>query len=72
MCGIGESELRLSRRQIQALQLVANGDTLREVALKLGLKHQYVKNLMGIIRRRLHAKSTVQAVGIALRKGIIK
>jgi len=65
------SDPSLTKRQRQILQLVAEGETLREIALELGLKHQYVKNLMGVIRRRLSAKSTVQAVAIALRKGVI-
>ena len=73
--GFAEDELNsrliLTERQRQVLQLIADGATLREIALELAVGHQYVKNLMMLIRQRLHAKSTAQAVAEALRKGII-
>lgn len=60
-----------TRRQLQILRRVAKGDTLRQIALDLGISHGTVKNQMVNIRRRIGAKSSENAVAIALRRGWI-
>jgi len=59
-------------RQLQILRRVAEGDTLRQIALDLGLANGTVKNQMLKMRRRIGAKSSENAVAIALREGWIK
>jgi len=63
--------LSLTERQQEVLQLFADGEALREIALELGIAHQTVKNLMIIVRERLGAKSSTHAVAIALRNELI-
>jgi len=59
-------------RQLQILQCVAEGDTFRKIALDLGICHGTVKNQMLYIRRRIGARSSENAVAIAMRRGWIK
>lgn len=63
---------RLSKRQGQVLKLAAEGETMRETAIILGIAYDTVKNHREIAMRKLEAKSMTQAVAIAIRKGIIK
>lgn len=63
---------RPTPRQLQILQLSADGDTFRAIALELGISQQTVKNHMLELRHRLGAVSSPNAVAIALRLGWIK
>ena len=58
--------------QRHILQRIAEGDTQRKIAFDLGVGYQTVKNHMFDIRKRMGAKSTENAVAIALRKGWIR
>ena len=60
-----------TRRQLQILRRVAEGDTLRQIALDLGLANGTVKNQMLKMRRRIGARSSENAVAIAMREGWI-
>ena len=61
-----------TKRQLQILRRVAEGDTFRKIAFDLDICHGTVKNQMLNIRRRIGAKSSENAVAIAFRKGWIK
>lgn len=63
---------RPTPRQLQILQLIADGDTFRAIALELGISQQTVKNHMLDLRHRLKAVSSPNAVAIAIRQGWIK
>jgi len=58
--------------QRRILQRIAEGDTQRKIAFDLGVGYQTVKNHMLDVRKRIGAKSTENAVAIALREGWIK
>ena len=64
--------LALSPRQIDVLQLVAEGKADKEIAYSFGLAQQTVKNTVQDIRVRLCAASRAHAVGLGLRESIIK
>lgn len=64
--------LKPTPRQLEILQLIANGLTTREIAIKLGISNQTVKNHLYYLRQRMNAKSTYTAMTIAFRKGWIK
>ena len=59
-------------RQLQILQLIADGESQRAIALELFLGYQTVKNHMVSIREKLKAVSTPHAVAVAIRQGWIK
>jgi DNA-binding NarL/FixJ family response regulator len=68
----GGSETELTARQMEVLQLVAQGLAYKEVANALGLSEHTVKYHMGDILRRLHLKNREQVVVYAVRTGLVK
>jgi DNA-binding NarL/FixJ family response regulator len=62
----------LTRREIEVLQLLADGGTNSEVAEKLHLSVNTVRNHVQNILSRLGAHSKLEAVSIAIREGIIR
>jgi DNA-binding NarL/FixJ family response regulator len=62
---------RLSRREIDVLQLLAEGLSTAELAARLNLSVNTVRNHVQSILTRLGAHSKLEAVSIALREGII-
>jgi DNA-binding NarL/FixJ family response regulator len=63
--------MKLTPRMTDVLLLVCEGKTTTEIARDLGLSPFTVKNYMERIFKRLGAQDRVQAVGIALRSGLI-
>jgi DNA-binding NarL/FixJ family response regulator len=61
----------LTKREITVLQLVANGQTNKEVANSLELSEKTVKNHLGNIFHKLHVYDRTQAAVLAIRRGII-
>ena len=59
----------LSPREMEILELVTNGASNREIAHKLGISHQTVKNHMTAIFRKLHVADRTQAAVFALKQG---
>lgn len=66
-----EREELLSERQVQILQMIANGLGTKQVARELGITQKTVHNHLNAIYRRLDAQSLTQAVLSAVRLGII-
>jgi DNA-binding CsgD family transcriptional regulator len=62
---------RITPREIQILQLTATGATNREVALRLGISPDTVKNRMGGIYRKLGTYTRLEAVLEGIRRGIV-
>ena len=67
MCGCS-----LTLRQKEILVLLAEGNEGKEVAAKLGIAYQTVKNHLFIMRERMDVRTTTQAVAKAIRGGLIK
>lgn len=63
---------RLSEREQQVLRWVATGRRQIDIAAILGLSERTVENHLRRIRLRLGAKTTAEAVRIALREGEIE
>lgn len=61
----------LSARQIEILNLAAQGLTYKEIAVQLSLSEHTVKYHMGEILERLHLKNREQVVTYALRTGLV-
>ena len=62
----------LSDRQIEVLQLVANGASTKEIARTLFISQKTVHNHLASIYRRLDTRNLTQAVLSAVRLGIIE
>jgi DNA-binding NarL/FixJ family response regulator len=62
----------LSPREIEVLDLVASGRTNKEIAVKLNISNQTVKNHISSILRKLAVNDRTQAVVYAMRRGWIK
>jgi DNA-binding NarL/FixJ family response regulator len=65
-----EPDRELTAREQQVLQLVAQGRTNREIADKLVVSENTVKNHLRNILAKLHLENRVQAAAYALREGI--
>ena len=61
----------LSDRQVEILQMVANGLGTKQVARELGITQKTVHNHLNAIYRRLDTQSLTHAVLSAVRLGII-
>ena len=61
----------LTKRQKEVLLLSAKGFSRKEIAVKLFVSVETIKAHQRSIRQRLDAKTTTEAVAIALRKGLI-
>lgn len=62
----------LSPRELQVLELIAGGQTNKEIAVQLDISNQTVKNHVSSILRKLAVNDRTQAVVYAMRRGWIK
>jgi DNA-binding NarL/FixJ family response regulator len=67
-----KAEVELTPRQLEILQLVAQGLSNKELAERLYLSEHTIKYHMGEILQRMHLKHREQAVDYAISKGLIK
>ena len=63
---------RLSPRELQVLKCLASGMTASEMAVYLHISKDTSESHIKNIRNKMLAKSSVQAVSIAYREGILK
>jgi DNA-binding NarL/FixJ family response regulator len=70
--GAEDMFMPLSGREMEILELITRGMSNKQVALKLGISHQTVKNHMTSILRKLAVNDRTQAAVYALRKGWIR
>lgn len=60
-----------TRRELQVLELVANGHTNWAIGRTLGIAEDTVKTRMQAILRKLNADNRAQAVAVGIRVGLI-
>lgn len=63
---------RLSERELEVLQLAADGNQNRGIAQKLHLSEETVKSHISNVIRKLGANSRTEAVASALRRSLIR
>jgi DNA-binding NarL/FixJ family response regulator len=63
--------LVLTPRQVDVLQLLAQGEPAKAIALRFGLRETTVRNHIAAILRRLESHSQLEAVAEARRRGLI-
>jgi DNA-binding NarL/FixJ family response regulator len=62
----------LSPREMEILQFVTRGLSNKEIAARLGISHQTVKNHMTAILHKLDVEDRTQAAVYALRHGWVR
>lgn len=62
----------LSDREMEVLECVVRGMSNKEIAAKLGISHQTVKNHVTAILRKFSVEDRTQAVVYALKRGWVK
>ena len=70
--GVGGHEGRLSPREQQVLQLIANGSENKQIARELGLSEATVKTYIRGVFDRLDVSSRAEAVAVGIRIGVIE
>lgn len=68
----GEPFDPLSKREMEVLDCVTQGMSNKEIAVKLGISHQTVKNHVTAILRKLGVDDRTQAAVFALRRGWVR
>lgn len=69
---IEDNEKVVTRREIDVLQLIADGCSTPEVAERLFISQKTVKNHLASIYEKLNARDRTQAVLMAVKMGIVK
>ncbi|WP_026675159.1 response regulator transcription factor [Alkalihalobacterium bogoriense] len=62
---------RLSRREIEVLQMIKNGDSIEEIAEYLNLSKYTVRDYISSSIKRMNAKNRIHAVAMAIQQGLI-
>jgi DNA-binding NarL/FixJ family response regulator len=57
----------LTNRELQIISCIANGNTNKQVAHKLGISEQTIKNHVSAILRKMNANDRAHAVALAIR-----
>jgi DNA-binding CsgD family transcriptional regulator len=69
--GVGAGGPDLTRRELDVLSLLADGDSTREIAYRLSYSERTVKNIVHDVRAKLEARTRAHVVALAARRGII-
>jgi len=62
---------RITRREGEVLELIAEGLVNREIGQRLFLSEETVKSHVKTVMEKLHARSRAHAVALALRGGLL-
>jgi len=62
----------LTKREREILTLVADGNSNRNIAKKLDISEQTIKNHVSAIMRKLNTNDRAHAVVLAIRRGLIR
>lgn len=69
---LAPTDQRLSDRELEVLQLAANGMQNKVIAIELGLSEETIKTHLSNVMRKLDANSRTEAVSAALRRSLIR
>jgi DNA-binding NarL/FixJ family response regulator len=70
--GANDLFVPLSAREMEILEMVTQGSSNKEIAQRLGISHQTVKNHMTAILRKLRVDDRTQAAVYALKHGWVR
>ena len=63
---------RPSQRELDLLQLMADGLTDAEIAEKLSISAKTMRSRLHTLRKKMHARTRTHAVAIAFRRGLLE
>jgi DNA-binding NarL/FixJ family response regulator len=69
--GAGAGGRDLTRRELDVLSLLADGETTREIAQRMSYSERTVKNIVHDVRSKLHGRTRAHVVALASRRGLI-
>ncbi len=61
--------IHLTKRELEVVQLLVHGQSNAEIAARLGIQVQTVKNLLSVLYGKLGVSTRLQLVLLALRTG---
>ena len=61
----------LTSRELQILELVARGNSAKEIAQRCGIAHRTVESHVDTVRLKLRARNRTHMVGIAFDLGLL-
>lgn len=61
----------LTDKQLTALRLLASGHSMKSVAREMGISEAATKDRMAVLRAKLQATTTAQALFLAQQRGIL-
>jgi DNA-binding NarL/FixJ family response regulator len=64
-------ECQLNARECEVLRMLADGDTTREIALRLSYSERTVKSIVHDVLEKLDCRTRAHAVALAVRRGVI-
>jgi DNA-binding CsgD family transcriptional regulator len=67
-----EDRPKVTRRELEVLELVSEGLSTREISRRLWITEETVKTHVRRMHNRLAARTRAHAVAIAFRKGILR
>ena len=71
--GMGKApELAPTARELEVLQLIADGLANREIGGRLFLSEETIKSHVRHLLAKLHARSRAHAVAVGLRRGLVE
>jgi len=70
--GSSQARQQLSARELEILQLISEGLTNKEIAIRLCVSTETVKSHACALFSKLDANSRAHAVAIALRQGLLR
>lgn len=62
---------QLTRRELDVVRLLADGDSTRDIALRLSYSERTVKNIVRDLQAKLNGRTRAHAVALATRQGLI-
>jgi DNA-binding NarL/FixJ family response regulator len=65
-------EPRVTRRELEVLQLIAEGLNTRDIARRLWVTEETVKTHVRRLLNKLGARTRAQAVAVAFRRGVLR
>lgn len=61
----------LTQKEIDIIQLIADGEDYLTVAKKMQLNYVYTRRVVAKIRAKMHCETTYNVIATAVRQGII-
>jgi len=72
MTGAAQADFHVTEREVAVLQLLAHGESNKEIAAQLSISEHTVKSHVANILAKLEARDRTEAVTKAIQRGLIQ